>query len=111
MPLDPNNPALPPAPPPAESDSLIQWRIKNAEAALRQAAAAEAVAASSSETPSTEGAIFLRMLSSVLVGKLATSSDDAIIWAKDLTKEYLLRYELNGTPKAPVSGQGNGQGN
>lgn len=106
MPIDENNPSLPPAPPPAESESLIQWRVKNAEAAMRQAIAAEQVAAASSETPSTEGAIFLRMLSSVLVGKLATSSDDAIVWAKDLTKEYLALYTLQGAPKVPGNGQG-----
>lgn len=105
MPVDQNNPSVPPAPPPAETESLLQWRTKSAEAALRQAAASETLAASASETPSTEGAIFIRMLTSVLVGRLATNSDDAIIWAKDLTKEYLLRYTLLGEPKPPASGQ------
>lgn len=98
MPLDPNNPAIPPS----ESESLFQWRIKTAEAQLRQAQAAEQFATQAGDTPATEGAIFIRMLSSVLVGKLAASSDDAIVWAKDLTKEYLKLYDLTGKPKPIV---------
>lgn len=103
MPLDPDNPSIPPSP--AESESLLQWRIRNAAATERNAAAVERLATESSGTPATEGGIFLSLLRSVLEGRLAASSDDAIIWAKDLTAEYLKVYQLNGSPVVPGNAQ------
>jgi len=107
MPVDQENPSVPPAPPPVESESLLAWRTRNAAATERNAAAVERLAIESSGTPATEGGIFLSLLNSVLVGRLTTNSDDAIIWAKDLTKEYLLRYTLLGEPKVAANGQSN----
>lgn len=93
MPLDPNNPAVP------VDESLIQWRTKTADAATRQAAAIEAANAAMSGDAITEGGIYLRILCSVLAGKLAASSEDAQVWAADLTKDYLVKYNVNGTPR------------
>lgn len=93
MPLDPTNPAVP------ADTSLETWRLKDVAAKERTAAAAELLVQTSSGDPATEGGIYLRILCSVLMGKLAGSSGDAQIWAADLTRDYLLKYNLDGTPK------------
>lgn len=93
MALDPGNPGVP------VDTSLLEWRTKSADAAQRIAVAAEKTVAADSGAPVSEGALFLGMLRAVLMGKLATTSDDAIIWAKDLTAEYLKLYDLLGVKK------------
>lgn len=91
--LDPNNPTT------AVDESLIQWRTKTADAATRQAAAIEAANAAMAGDSTTEGGIYLRILCSVLAGRLAGSSTDAQIWATDLTRDFLVKYNVNGTPR------------
>lgn len=96
MPLDPNNPSVP------VDTSLENWRTQTAEAAQKQADAVKNWVDSisgSSENPATEGGIYLRVLCAVLEGRLADSSESAQIWATDLTKDYLMKYNVNGTPK------------
>lgn len=100
MPLDPNNPATP------VDESLANWRERTAKAEedaaaafKRIATAAETDTTASSGQPITEGGVFLTILCSVLKGRLAGSSADAQIWATDLTRDYLAKYNLNGTPK------------
>jgi hypothetical protein len=94
MALDPTNPGVPPTDP-----SLLEWRTKSVAIGQRQAEAMEKMAAAEAGAPSTEGGIFLEILKSVLIGKLAATSDDAVIWAKDLTQEYLKLYDLLGVKR------------
>jgi len=105
MTLDVTNPAVPPAPPPAETESLLQWRLKTVELQAKQANAVELMATTTANTPATEGGIYISFLCAVLNGRLAGSSGDAQIWAADLTKDYLAKYNLTGTPRGQVPPQ------
>lgn len=93
MPLDSTNPGVP------VDTSLVEWRTKTAEAATRQAAAIEAANAAMSGDSVTEGGIYQRFLCAVLTGKLVATSDDAQVWATDLTRDYLVKYNVNGTKR------------
>lgn len=102
MALDPQNPSVP------VEQSLVDWRTKDiaakektAEAAAKQAEAATLMAQAASGEPVTEGGIYASFLRAVLMGRLAASSNDAQIWATDLTKDYLLKYDLAGNPRPP----------
>lgn len=94
VPLDPLNPQV------IEDQSLVEWRIKDNEAKQKIARATELVAQATAGDSATEGGIYLRLLSSVLVGRLAGSSNDAQIWATDLTRDYLAKYDLQGNPRS-----------
>lgn len=96
MPLDPTNPAIQP------DESLEQWRQRMASASEKHATAVERaneLYAASTGALTTEGAIFMRILCAVLGGRLATSSSDAQVWATDLTRDYLVKYDLEGKPR------------
>lgn len=96
MSLDLENPAVP------ADESLEQWRTKTATAMETQAVEikrANDLLAASTGVVTTEGALFLRILCAVLMGRLATSSSDAQVWAADLTKDYLVKYDLEGKPR------------
>lgn len=93
MPLDPTNPTVP------GDQSLIDWRVKDIAAKEKAAEAATLMAQAASGEPVTEGGIYASFLRAVLMGRLAASSNDAQIWATDLTKDYLLKYDLAGNPR------------
>lgn len=100
IPLDPANPSVP------SDQSLIDWRLKDIAAKEKTAAAAVLMAQGNAGDPVTEGAIYLRMLTAVLTGRLVASSNDAQLWATDLTRDYLAKYNLDGTPKPPIQAGG-----
>jgi hypothetical protein len=97
MALDPGNPAIPAGAP--INPEFLASHQKMSQAMVEGAAATKQLAAAADGAPTTEGGIFLQILSSVLVGKLAATSDDAVIWAKDLTQEYLKLYDLLGAKR------------
>jgi hypothetical protein len=93
MSLDPTNPSV------LGDQSLIDWRVKDIAAKEKAAEAATLMAQAASGEPVTEGGIYASFLRAVLMGRLAASSNDAQIWATDLTKDYLLKYDLAGNPR------------
>lgn len=93
MPLDPTNPTVP------ADQSLVDWRVKDIAAKEKAAEAATLMAQAASGEPVTEGGLYASFLRAVLMGQLAASSNDAQIWATDLTKDYLLKYDLAGNPR------------
>lgn len=94
MPLDPNNPSAP------VDTSLEEWRTKTAQSMEQMAENLQNITVPATQLPPlTEGRIYLSMLESVLIGKLVTNSNDAQVWATDLTRDYLTKYNLDGTPK------------
>lgn len=89
MALDPTNPVV--APPGINPEQLeVQKQMAESLRIVAQGTAGDVV---------TEGGIYLRMLSAVLMGRLVGSSSDAQIWAADLTRDYLAKYDLDGNPR------------
>jgi len=98
MSLDPNNPSVL-EPEPKINPEYLEAQRKMADAATKHADAAALMAQSTSGQPITEGGIYITLLSAVLTGRLVGNSDDAQLWAADLTRDYLTKYDLAGNPR------------
>jgi hypothetical protein len=99
MTLDANNPTVPDTPVPKINPDYLAVQRKLADAATKHAEAAATMAQASSGEPVTEGGLYASFLRAVLTGRLVGSSNDAQIWATDLTRDYLAKYDLQGNPR------------
>ena len=91
MALDPLNPGMAP---PTESESLVKWRADSVATVARIAKVAETMAAVDSGEVVSESSIYLRILLSCIVGRVAVTSNEMQLWATDLTRDYLAKYPL-----------------
>lgn len=96
--LDPNNPSVPESPVPKINPDYLKAQQDLALHMGRQATVAEQMLQAHAGDPTTEGGIYLRLLIATLSGRLVASSDAAQVWATDLTRDYLSKYKLDGTP-------------
>lgn len=99
-PLDPTNPSVPEDPIPKINPDYLAAQRKMADAADKHAQAAALMVQAASGESTTEGGLYASFLRAVLTGRLVASSNDAQIWATDLTRDYLTKYDLAGNPRA-----------